>query len=66
MTREHILRECLRYEEHLHLIEDRNGNIDIAATLGTRKGIAALKEPIEALGAFTKTGRSRVEQPAPR
>ena len=56
-TRDHILRDCPRYNSHRHLISDpRQGTVDTHALLSTREGITALSKFIAASGAFTKAG----------
>ncbi|EJD47861.1 hypothetical protein AURDEDRAFT_61486, partial [Auricularia subglabra TFB-10046 SS5] len=56
-TRDHILLDCERYDEHRHhlaaLRPDLNGT---HALLSTRKGISALAKFIQSSGAFTKAG----------
>ncbi|KAF8586395.1 hypothetical protein K439DRAFT_1341148, partial [Ramaria rubella] len=55
-TRAHILQDCTRYNTHRHILDAVVPNGRIADILGTKEGIAALADFIEASGAFTKTG----------
>ncbi|KAF8578451.1 hypothetical protein K439DRAFT_1280387, partial [Ramaria rubella] len=56
-TRKHILQDCPRYDEHCHILNLAVPNGHIADIFGTKVGITALAEFIEASGAFTKTGK---------
>jgi hypothetical protein len=58
-TREHLLRECPRYETHRHILRQVSRDISLPEILGTRDGIRALSEFLEKSGAFTKTGEIR-------
>ncbi|KAF8583294.1 hypothetical protein K439DRAFT_1348946, partial [Ramaria rubella] len=55
-TREHILRDCPRYDAYRHILQMAVPSGHIPDILGTKEGITALAEFIEASGAFTKTG----------
>ncbi|KZT64189.1 hypothetical protein DAEQUDRAFT_679008 [Daedalea quercina L-15889] len=61
-TRQHILRDCPRYEPHRDTLRTASEHIDLPTILGTENGIKALAKFIERSGAFTKTG----EPPGPR
>ena len=64
-TREHILRDCPRYEAHRHTLREFSEDISIPEILGTTKGITALATFIEESGAFTKSGEPRKTWSAP-
>ena len=56
-TRDHILRDCPRYDAHRHLIRAQaRTTVDTHALMSTKEGIIALSKFIAASGAFTKTG----------
>lgn len=55
-TREHIIRECTRYEEQRAKLRAQNRELALPELLGTPKGIAALATFIRESGAFTFTG----------
>jgi hypothetical protein len=54
-TREHILRDCPKYQTHRHILEEESRDISLPEILGTEKGIEALIDFLEESGAFTKT-----------
>jgi ribonuclease HI len=56
-TREHILRDCPKYQTHRHILEEVSRDISLPEILGTEKGIEALIDFLEESGAFTKTGK---------
>ncbi|KAJ6604183.1 hypothetical protein DFH09DRAFT_1242248 [Mycena vulgaris] len=58
-TREHLLRECPRYTDQRHILEDASRDVSLPEILGTKDGIAALAKFLEESGAFTKTGTPR-------
>ncbi|KDQ54644.1 hypothetical protein JAAARDRAFT_99512, partial [Jaapia argillacea MUCL 33604] len=58
-TREHILRDCPRYEDHRYHLRDVSPQISLPTILGTRKGVDALASFIWESGAFMKTGEPR-------
>ncbi|KAJ3735324.1 hypothetical protein DFJ43DRAFT_983626, partial [Lentinula guzmanii] len=64
-TREHILRECPRYEDHRHILKKASQDICLADILGTKEGVEALSEFVEISGAFTKTGQPRKQHETP-
>ncbi|KAJ7479312.1 hypothetical protein B0H11DRAFT_2280857 [Mycena galericulata] len=65
-TREHILRDCEKYDEHRGVLREVSNQISIPDILGTEKGIQALAKFLESSGAFTKTGQPRHEtEPLP-
>ncbi|KIY50716.1 hypothetical protein FISHEDRAFT_24968, partial [Fistulina hepatica ATCC 64428] len=55
-TREHILRDCPRYEAHRHMLRKVSREVSPQVILGTGRGVDALAEFLEASGAFTNTG----------
>ena len=63
-TRDHILLDCERYDDHRHhlaaLRPDLNGT---HALLSTAKGITALAKFIQSSGAFTKSGEPPPQNP---
>ncbi|KAJ3831292.1 hypothetical protein F5878DRAFT_549730 [Lentinula raphanica] len=63
-TREHILRECPRYEDFRYVLQKVSQDICLADILGKEEGIEALIEFLDLSGAFTVTGRPR-NQPEP-
>ncbi|KIK50538.1 hypothetical protein GYMLUDRAFT_130730, partial [Collybiopsis luxurians FD-317 M1] len=58
-TREHILRECPRYEQERHILRKVSQDISLAEILGTTEGIDALISFLEKSGAFTRNGNPR-------
>ncbi|KAG6833110.1 hypothetical protein H0H87_011218 [Tephrocybe sp. NHM501043] len=58
-TREHIIKDCPRYEEKRQLFRDVDEEIELKTRLGTNKGLKALAKFIEKTGAFTKSGNPR-------
>ena len=64
-TREHILRECPRFEQQRNILEKASPTIALPEILGTKKGIAALSEFLIASGAFTRTGTTPTPAKAP-
>jgi hypothetical protein len=65
-SREHILRECPKYDSHRHILKEVSKDVALQEILGTKKGIEALAEFIEASGAFTRNSRPfNKEQPLP-
>ena len=59
-TREHIIRDCTRYEAHHDVLRKVSATLSLPEILGTRKGLEALAAFLEKSGAFTKTGRPRI------
>ena len=55
-TRNHILRECPRYEQHRDILKKASRHLALPVLLGTHKGIAALAKFIQKSGAFSRTG----------
>lgn len=64
-TREHIIRECNRYEEQRKKLRKHNRDLALPELLGTPKGIAALAEFIRDSGAFTFTGEKYTPKDLP-
>ncbi|KAF5374701.1 hypothetical protein D9615_009019 [Tricholomella constricta] len=58
-TRQHVISECPRYEEHRHILTEDFPELDMQELLGTTKGIEALAKFLKKSGAFTKTGNPR-------
>jgi len=55
-TREHILRDCPRYEAHRHHLQAVSRDISMPEILGTAEGVEALVNFVRSSGAFTRTG----------
>lgn len=55
-SREHIIRDCARYEDQRDKLREFNRDLALPELLGTPKGIAALTEFLRDSGAFTFTG----------
>jgi ribonuclease HI len=55
-TRNHILTECPRYNQHREILRKASKYIALPVILGTDKGIKALGEFILKSGAFSRTG----------
>jgi hypothetical protein len=55
-TRNHILRECPRYESHRDILRETSRSIALSTILGTADGVAALAKFISKTGAFSRTG----------
>jgi len=55
-TREHILRNCPRYDHFRHRLEKASPEISLPTILGSKKGIAALSDFLQASGAFSRPG----------
>ena len=64
-TREHILRDCPRYEPHRHTLRDASPRLFLPTLLGTKEGIKATTKFLEKSGAFTKTGNTRPPRKPP-
>ncbi|KAJ7618981.1 hypothetical protein DFH06DRAFT_83408 [Mycena polygramma] len=64
-TREHLLRECPRYQGQRYILEKVSRDVSLPEILGTKEGISALAEFLEKSGAFTKTGEPRRERTIP-
>nr|GAT48620.1 RnaseH domain transposon factor [Mycena chlorophos] len=58
-TREHIICDCPRYDEHRGILRKTSRHLSLPQILGTKEGITALSKFLDASGAFTKTGHSR-------
>jgi hypothetical protein len=55
-TREHILRDCPRYNAHRHHLTKVSPQISLPTILGTKDGISALTNFLKTSGAFTRPG----------
>lgn len=55
-TREHILCECTKYNQHRDILREASPTIALPTILGTKEGIQALTEFLKKSGAFTQTG----------
>ena len=64
-TREHLLRDCPRYEDQRYILREASGDIALADILGTKEGIEALTHFLDLTGAFTKSGSQRKPYAAP-
>ena len=62
-TRQHVLRDCVRYDVHRHHLSEISPELHLPDILGTHKGIMALAKFISLTGAFTKTGDTLVDGP---
>ena len=62
-TREHILFDCPRYDDHRHLLQVGDGEPTLQQVLGTNEGLKCLVEFLKASRAFTKTGGPPDEDP---
>jgi ribonuclease HI len=58
-TRDHILRDCTKYEQHRNALRKVSGTVALPEILGTRKGIQALSAFLKKTGAFTRNGSPR-------
>ncbi|PBK88889.1 hypothetical protein ARMGADRAFT_936343, partial [Armillaria gallica] len=62
-AREHIIRACLRYGEHRHILREGSQNLVKCDLLGTTEGIeaveAVLRHTLAESGALTKTDTPR-------
>lgn len=64
-TREHILRECPRYEESREELRKVSRDIVLSDILGTMQGIKALTKFLGKSGAFSRSGEGRTPREAP-
>ena len=64
-TREHLLRECPKYEHHREVLRKISNTITLPVILGTKEGIKALSSFLKKSGAFTCTGTPRQPPPIP-
>lgn len=64
-TREHLLRDCPRYEDQRYILREASDDIALADILGTKAGIEALTLFLDLSGAFTKSGKQRAPYTAP-
>ncbi|KNZ73242.1 hypothetical protein J132_08010 [Termitomyces sp. J132] len=63
--REHIIQECLKYEEHQHILQEVDKNLELGILLGTEEGLKALARFLKKSGAFTKTGTTHCQKVNP-
>ncbi|EDR01785.1 uncharacterized protein LACBIDRAFT_332950 [Laccaria bicolor S238N-H82] len=64
-TREHIIRDCERYEDQRAKLRDHDRELALPELLGTPKGITALSIFIRDSGAFTFTGEKHMPKETP-
>ena len=64
-TREHILRTCTHYANHLKSLQDENRKIALPELLGTSNEIAVLTTFLQGSGALTFTGEKFTLRNAP-
>lgn len=64
-SRNHILRDCPRYQQHRDILSKASRHLALPEMLGTPKGIEALAEFLKKSGAFTRTGTTFEKLPAP-
>lgn len=64
-TREHVILECPRYEEHRDILREADERMDLGRLLGTKDGIEAMVKFLGKTGAFTKTGTKKTERTVP-
>ncbi|KAG6898895.1 hypothetical protein C0993_003093 [Termitomyces sp. T159_Od127] len=57
-TQEHIIKECPKYEEQRHILEEADAQVELGVLLGTTKGLEAMAKFLAKTGAFTKMGKS--------
>lgn len=55
-SRDHILRDCPRYEQHRNILYKASRSLVTSEILGTNEGIEALAEFLVKSGAFTRSG----------
>ena len=55
-TREHIIRDCPRYNHQREILKKASADVTLPEILGTPNGIKALTEFIQKSGAFSRTG----------
>lgn len=65
-TREHIIRECPRYNAHRRHLTKISPQISLPTILGTKDGISALTEFLKTSGAFTRPGAPSTGPGPPR
>jgi hypothetical protein len=65
-SRNHILRDCPRYEQHRDILREASRSVALSTILGTVEGIAALAKFIAKSGAFSRTGLVIPTPSAPR
>jgi ribonuclease HI len=64
-TREHILRECPRYNQHRNILRKVSATVSLPTILGTKKGIQALTTFLKKSGAFTRSGDPKAPPQTP-
>lgn len=55
-SRNHILRDCPRYDQHHNVLYKASRSLALSELLGTNEGIDALSEFLTKSGAFSRTG----------
>lgn len=58
-TQEHVIRECLRYEESRDILRGVDEQMKMGILLGTKKGLDAMVKFLNKTDAFTKTREKR-------
>ena len=64
-TRNHILRDCPRYNRHRKILVKASRALSLSVLLGTKEGIEALSEFLIKSGAFSRTGTPHTNPTAP-
>ena len=64
-TRNHILRDCARYNRHRKILVKASRALSLSVLLGTKDGIEALSEFLIKSGAFSRTGTPHTNPTAP-
>ncbi|KAG6872635.1 hypothetical protein C0995_008066, partial [Termitomyces sp. Mi166 len=55
-TREHVIKECPKYGEHRHILEDADAQMELGVLLGSKKGLEAMAKFLAKTGAFHQDG----------
>ncbi|KNZ82139.1 RNA-directed DNA polymerase from mobile element jockey [Termitomyces sp. J132] len=58
-TREHVIQNCLEYEEQREILREANEQMELGTLLGTKDGLEAMTKFLGKTGAFTKMGHLR-------
>jgi hypothetical protein len=64
-TREHVLRDCIIYEQHRNILRETSETIALPVILGSEGGVEALALFLEKSGALTKHGNPYTRPPPP-
>ena len=65
-SRNHILRDCPRYNQHRDILREASRSLALSTILGTVEGITVLAKFIAKSGAFSRTGLVIPTPSAPR